>query len=90
MAVEVRLPVNASAERTEAVLQKVSEYLRDKEGHLVDHVLTINGFNFAGRGQNAGLVLIMLKDWSVKLEAKTSLAWPSAPTPTLPGSRMQP
>ena len=66
MAVEVRLPVNASAERTEAVLQKVSEYLRDKEGHLVDHVLTINGFNFAGRGQNAGLVLIMLKDWSVR------------------------
>ncbi len=66
MAVEVRMPVNSSAERTEAVLQEVSDYLRNEEGQLIQHVLTVNGFNFAGRGQNSGLGLLMLKDWSVR------------------------
>ncbi|QQN52565.1 multidrug efflux RND transporter permease subunit TbtB [Stutzerimonas balearica] len=64
--VEVRMPVNSSAERTEAVLQEVSDYLRNEEGQLIQHVLTVNGFNFAGRGQNSGLGLVMLKDWSVR------------------------
>jgi len=66
MMVEVRMPVNSSAERTEAVLQEVSDYLRNEEGQLIQHVLTVNGFNFAGRGQNSGLGLVMLKDWSVR------------------------
>ncbi|EOV2225860.1 TPA: multidrug efflux RND transporter permease subunit TbtB [Pseudomonas aeruginosa] len=66
MMVEVRMPVNSSAERTQAVLQEVSDYLGSEEDHLIDHVLSINGFNFAGRGQNSGLTLLMLKDWSVR------------------------
>ena len=68
MLVEVRMPVNSSAERTEAVLQEVSDYLRNEEGQLINHVLNVNGFNFAGRGQNSGLTLVMLKDWSVRAE----------------------
>ncbi len=66
MMAEVRMPLNASAERTEAVLQEVKDYLVNDEGELVEHVMTINGFNFAGRGQNSGLVLIVLKDWAVR------------------------
>ncbi|ANI53781.1 toluene efflux pump membrane transporter TtgH [Pseudomonas sp. DR 5-09] len=66
MMVEVRMPPNSSAERTEAVLDEVRNYLLNEEGASVEHVLTVNGFNFAGRGQNSGLALITLKDWSVR------------------------
>ena len=68
MMVEVRMPVNSSAERTEAVLKEVRDYLQEEEGELVNSILTVNGFNFAGRGQNSGLGLVMLKDWSVRAE----------------------
>ncbi len=66
MMAEVRMPLNASAERTEAVLQEVKDYLVNDESDLIEHVMTVNGFNFAGRGQNSGLVLIVLKDWAVR------------------------
>ncbi len=68
MMVEVRMPVNSSSERTEAVLTQVQDYLKAEEGELIEHVLTINGFNFAGRGQNSGLGLLMLKDWEHRAE----------------------
>lgn len=63
------MPLNASAERTEVVLQEVKDYLLKEEGQLVDHVMTVNGFNFAGRGQNSGLVLVVLKDWAARQAA---------------------
>ncbi|MCT5235701.1 efflux RND transporter permease subunit [Pseudomonas aeruginosa] len=66
MMAEVRMPLNASAERTEAVLQEVKDYLVNDESDLIEHVMTVNGFNFAGRGQNSGLVLIVLKDWAAR------------------------
>ncbi|SFP89017.1 multidrug efflux pump [Geopseudomonas sagittaria] len=68
MAVEVRMPLNATAERTEAVLEEVRAYLLEEEGEVVSSALTVNGFNFAGRGQNSGLSLVVLKDWSVRAE----------------------
>ena len=68
MAVEVRMPLNATAERTEAVLEEVRAYLLEEEGEVVKSALTVNGFNFAGRGQNSGLSLVVLKDWSVRAE----------------------
>ena len=68
MMVEVRMPVNSSSERTEAVLTQVQDYLKSQEGELIEHVLTVNGFNFAGRGQNSGLGLVMLKGWEQRSE----------------------
>ncbi len=38
----------------------------DKEGAAVEGVLTVAGFNFAGTGQNSGLLFIKLKDWSLR------------------------
>ncbi|HEY9573371.1 MAG TPA: efflux RND transporter permease subunit [Pusillimonas sp.] len=61
--VQVQLPVNASAERTRAVLDEVSEHLLQEEGDIVDTVMTIGGFNFAGRGQNSGMAFVRLKSW---------------------------
>ncbi|MCQ4264433.1 hydrophobe/amphiphile efflux-1 family RND transporter [Stutzerimonas stutzeri] len=68
MIVEVRMPVNSTSERTEAVLQQVQEHLKDEEGELIEHVFTVNGFNFAGRGQNSGLGLVMLKGWDQRAD----------------------
>ncbi|MEG4313499.1 efflux RND transporter permease subunit, partial [Pseudomonas sp. FIP_A4] len=63
MMVEVHIPVNSSPDRTGAVHQQVQDNLKEEEGELIQHVLTVNGFNFAGRGQNSGLGLVMLKGW---------------------------
>ncbi|MCS7890858.1 efflux RND transporter permease subunit [Pseudomonas aeruginosa] len=61
--VEVRMPANSSAERTSAVLDEIRRYLLEEEGDVASSILTVNGFNFAGRGQNAGIGFVMLKDW---------------------------
>ncbi|WP_022964672.1 efflux RND transporter permease subunit [Halopseudomonas pelagia] len=66
--VEVRMPANTSAERTEAVLTEVRDYLLEEEADIVNSAMTVNGFNFAGRGQNSGAGFIMLKDWSERSE----------------------
>ncbi|MGB6103954.1 MAG: efflux RND transporter permease subunit [Pusillimonas sp.] len=61
--VQVQLPVNASAERTRVVLDEMTEYLLQEEGDIVDTVMSISGFNFAGRGQNSGMAFVRLKPW---------------------------
>ena len=59
--VEAQLPPNATAERTEAVLTEVRNYLLQQEGSSVASAYTVNGFNFASRGQNSALVFVNLK-----------------------------
>jgi multidrug efflux pump len=59
--VEAQLPANATAERTEAVLTEVRDYLLQQEGSSVASAYTVNGFNFASRGQNSALVFVNLK-----------------------------
>ena len=61
MMVMVQLPPNASAARTDKVLQTVSQHLLDNEKDTVNSVMAVNGFNFAGRGQNSGLLFVELK-----------------------------
>src|SRR5690606_16442074 len=45
--VEVRMPANSSAERTEAVLTEIREHLLEDESAIIASVQTVNGFNFA-------------------------------------------
>jgi multidrug efflux pump len=45
------------------VLNDVSKYYLEKEKANVNSVFTVNGFGFAGRGQNTGLAFVSLKDW---------------------------
>jgi len=61
MFVQVQMPPNTSAERTENVLTQVREYMLNHEGGAVDTVFTVNGFNFAGRGQNSAMAFVSLK-----------------------------
>jgi multidrug efflux pump len=58
----VQLPPGASTERTREVLTQAEQYfLKQPE---VDHVIGVLGFSFFGRGQNAALAFVKLKDWS--------------------------
>ncbi len=61
--VQVQLPVNSSAERTQAVLDEINEYLLQEEDDIVQSVMSLGGFNFAGRGQNSGMAFVLLKPW---------------------------
>ncbi len=57
----VQLPPGASQERTIEVLSQVEQYyLKQPE---VAKVIGVVGFSFFGRGQNAALAFVRLKDW---------------------------
>ncbi|CAK8737209.1 Multidrug efflux pump subunit AcrB [Sodalis praecaptivus] len=57
------LPAGATQERTQKVLDEVTQYYLNNEKDNVRSVFTVNGFGFAGRGQNSGIVFVSLKDW---------------------------
>ncbi|MEB0204953.1 efflux RND transporter permease subunit [Pseudomonas sp. CCC3.1] len=60
---QVQTPAGTTAERTQLVIDRMREYLLKDESAAVSSVFTVNGFNFAGRGQSSGLAFIMLKPW---------------------------
>ena len=63
---QVITPSGSSQQRTEDVLDRMSAYFMDKEAQNVDSVFTVSGFSFGGSGQNAGLMFVRLKDWSLR------------------------
>jgi multidrug efflux pump len=71
---QVQTPPGASRERTWQALDKAQQYMTNEEKDTVDGVLTVNGFNFAGTGQNAGLLFIKLKDWDERKDASQQSA----------------
>ena len=64
MFAQVTTPPGSTLAETEKVLAKVRDYLLIEEKANVESVLTVAGFSFGGRGQNAGLVFVRLKDWN--------------------------
>ncbi len=61
MFVLVQTPTGSTQETTERTLSNISDYLLTQEKSLVESVFTVNGFSFAGRGQNSGLVFVRLQ-----------------------------
>jgi HAE1 family hydrophobic/amphiphilic exporter-1/multidrug efflux pump len=61
--VQVLLPPGSTLESTRAVLDRVSSHLLTEEREAIDSVLSIVGFNFGARGQNAGLAFVRMKPW---------------------------
>ncbi|MDR3432524.1 MAG: multidrug efflux RND transporter permease subunit AcrB [Rouxiella aceris] len=59
-----QLPAGATQERTQKVLDEITHYYLTNEKDNVNSVFTVNGFGFAGRGQNTGIAFVSLKDWS--------------------------
>ncbi|QMV50734.1 multidrug efflux RND transporter permease subunit AcrB [Ewingella americana] len=68
-----QLPAGATQERTQKVLDEVSNYYLTKEKANVESVFTVNGFGFAGRGQNTGIAFISLKDWADRSGAENKV-----------------
>lgn len=61
---QIQTPPGSSFERTYAVSTQMRDYLLNEESDTVRSVFMINGFNFAGRGQNSAMAFIGLHDWS--------------------------
>ena len=61
--VQYTLHAGATANRTEAVNDRVTQWFLDKEKDNTNVIFTITGFNFSGSGQNAGMAFVSLKNW---------------------------
>ncbi|EDT05753.1 efflux RND transporter permease BpeB [Burkholderia ambifaria] len=69
MFVIVQTPSGSTQETTARTLANISDYLLKDEKEIVESAFTVNGFSFAGRGQNSGLVFVRLKDYSQRQHA---------------------
>jgi multidrug efflux pump len=71
--VSVQLPPGATQNRTIEVVKQVEQHLQAQEE--VRDIVAILGFSFTGRGQNAAILFVPLKDWAErKGEAHTAQA----------------
>ncbi len=60
---QISMPAGATDAQTGAVNRRVTDYVLKTYGRDVESVFTMNGFSFAGQGQNAGAFFIRLKPW---------------------------
>ena len=60
--VDVQTPSESSFNRTQAAVEKVEQFLKNRSG--VDEVTFLTGFSFLGQGQNTAQAFVTLKDWS--------------------------
>ncbi|MDY0187295.1 MAG: efflux RND transporter permease subunit [Syntrophus sp. (in: bacteria)] len=64
--VQAMLPANSALEQTDDVMKTVRKHFLENEKDAVKSIMTISGINFSGRGQNAGLAFVQLKDWDLR------------------------
>jgi len=64
--VQALLPANSTLEQTKKVMEGVKDYFLEHEKNAVESCMAISGVNFSGRGQNAGLAFVKLKDWELR------------------------
>ncbi len=64
--VQVLLPSNSTMEQTEEIMERVKNHFLEGEKDAVESCMTVSGFNFSGRGQNAGMSFVKLKDWKLR------------------------
>ncbi|KTT21370.1 multidrug transporter [Pseudomonas oryzihabitans] len=70
--VQVTTPPGSSAERTQQVLHTMRETMMKNDPGAISSMFTVNGFNFAGRGQSSGLAFVQLKPWDQRTAANES------------------
>jgi HAE1 family hydrophobic/amphiphilic exporter-1 len=64
--VQAMLPANSTMEQTEKIMEQVKAHFLEGEKDAVEACMTVSGQNFAGRGQNAGMAFVKLKDWELR------------------------
>jgi len=60
---QIQTPAGSSTARTQEVIDNMRNYLLTEEKDAVKSVFSVNGFNFAGRGQSSAIAFVMLKPW---------------------------
>ncbi|EJL85457.1 efflux RND transporter permease subunit [Pantoea sp. GM01] len=73
MMVQMTLPVNASSQRTQQVINDLNAYLEQNEASVVTTTFGVAGFNFAGRGQSNAMAFVRLKDWGDRTHSGQSV-----------------
>ncbi|MXU64373.1 efflux RND transporter permease subunit [Oceanomicrobium pacificus] len=73
--VDVQLPSGASLNRTEKVMDRMTEMLGAEEA--VENVLSVNGFSLLNKAlqSNAGMIIVKLKPWDERVTEETSQAY---------------
>ncbi|MBS4089731.1 efflux RND transporter permease subunit [Pseudomonas rustica] len=71
--IQVQMPPNTTAARSQAVIDEVRDYLLEHEAGTVESAYAVNGFNFAGRGQNSGMLFVGLKPWDKRSGEDTTI-----------------
>ncbi|MEP6784428.1 MAG: efflux RND transporter permease subunit [Sphingomonadales bacterium] len=62
----VQGPSGSTSTRTEKGLDAIRDHFLSKESANVQGVFTVNGFSFAGAGQNSGIAFIPLTEWDAR------------------------
>ena len=68
----VQLPVGATQDRTQRVLDQVTDYYLNQEKDAVEGVLATVGWGFAGQGQNVAIAFVRLKSFDERKSANLS------------------
>lgn len=68
----IQLPPGSTQEQTKEVTEKVQRHFLEEQPDAVESVMVINGFSFAGRGQNQAMAFVKLKDWDLRQGAGLS------------------
>ena len=69
----VQTPVGATQERTQKVMEQVEKHYLENEAEHIESTFSVQGFSFAGSGQNNGMVFVKLKDWEERTSADASV-----------------
>ncbi len=64
--VQALLPANSSIEQTKAIMEGVKNYFQEHEKEAVESCMLVSGANLSGRGQNAGVAFVRLRDWKLR------------------------
>jgi multidrug efflux pump len=69
----VQTPVGATQQRTQKVMEQVERHYLENESEHVVSTFSVQGFSFAGSGQNNGMVFVKLKDWDERTADEASV-----------------
>jgi hydrophobe/amphiphile efflux-1 (HAE1) family protein len=69
----IQTPVGATQQRTQKVMEQVEQHYFDNESEIIESVFSVQGFSFAGSGQNNGMAFVKLKDWDERTTEESSV-----------------
>src|SRR5690606_5562768 len=70
----VQAPAGATQERTMASVRQLEDHFLTNEKDAVESVFSVQGFSFAGIGQNSAMAFVKLKDWSERTAGELGAA----------------